>query len=211
MPEETLAETESEQLPPTLESARAQVDPEPRTTSGADLEAAPEETPGDVMTSEELDEARANEVAYSWEASEYVHHHKGMGWYLGLLGLLAVLVAAAVLLKLWLTIGAFLVMALAIVVYARRPPRTLLYELSQKGIMIDGKEYPYAEFRSFGVLKDLEWHTIDLEPVRRFNPRMSILFDNDDFDAIVGHLELHLPRTDRNPDVIERLSRTLRF
>jgi hypothetical protein len=211
MPEETLAETESEQLPPTLESARAQVDPEPRTTSGADLEAAPEETPGDVMTSEELDEARANEVAYSWEASEYVHHHKGMGWYLGLLGLLAVLVAAAVLLKLWLTIGAFLVMALAIVVYARRPPRTLLYELSQKGIMIDGKEYPYAEFRSFGVLKDLEWHTIDLEPVRRFNPRMSILFDNDDFDAIVGHLELHLPRTDRNPDVIERLTRTLRF
>jgi hypothetical protein len=211
MPEETPVETESEQLPPTLESASEQVDPEAETMPDAAAEAPAEEASGDVMTPEELDEARASEVAYSWEASEYVHHHKGMGWYLGLLGLLVVLVAVAVLLKLWLTIGAFLAMALAIVVYARRPPRTLLYELSQKGIKIDGKEYPYSEFRSFGVLKDLEWHTIDLEPVRRFNPRMSILFDNDDFDAIVGHLELHLPRTDRNPDVIERLTRTLRF
>jgi hypothetical protein len=86
-----------------------------------------------------------------------------------------------------------------------------MYELTPKGISIDGKSYAYKEFRSFGVLSDVEWHTIDLEPTKRFSPRITVLFSDDDFDEIVGHLELHLPREDQRPDVIDRLSRYLRF
>ena len=163
------------------------------------------------MTPEELEEARANEVAFSWQASEYVHHHKGMGWYAALFGALALLVFVAMVLHLWLETSLFVVMGAAVVVYARKPPRTLTYELTPKGITIEGKQYLFSEFRSFGVLKDEEWHTIDLEPMKRLAPRLSILFDSDDFDSVVGHLELHLPRADREPDPIERLSRYLRF
>jgi hypothetical protein len=163
------------------------------------------------LTPEELEEARANEVAFSWQASEFVHHHKGPGWYATLFGGLAVLAIIAGLLGYWLEIGAFVAMGAAIMVYARKPPRTLMYELTPKGITIEGKEYLYTEFRSFGVLEEDEWHSIDLEPVKRLSPRISVLFDSDDYDDIVDHLELHLPRTDRDPDVIERLSRFLRF
>ncbi len=163
------------------------------------------------MTPEELEEARANEVAFSWQASEYVHHHKGIGWYAALAGVVGVLVIGAALLRFWLEVGAFLVMAAAIIVYARKPPRTLLYELTPKGITIEGKAYPFAEFRSFGVFEDDEWHSIDLEPTKRFSPRITVLFETADLDDIVGHLELHLPRTDREPDLIERATRYLRF
>ena len=163
------------------------------------------------LSPEELDEARANEVAYSWQASEYVHHHKGVGWYAGLFGGLAVLVLVTVFLKAWMETGLFVVMGGALLVYARKPPRTLMYELTPKGITIEGKEHPFAEFRSFGVLKDDDWHTIDLEPMKRLAPRLAILFDPEDMDPIVGHLELHLPRADREQDPIEKLSRYLRF
>ncbi|MDB5179183.1 MAG: hypothetical protein JWN01_1126 [Patescibacteria group bacterium] len=163
------------------------------------------------LTPEEFDELRANEVAYSWQASEYVHHHKGKGWYAALLGIVVVLIGGAVLLHYWLEIVAFLVMGAAVVVYARKPPRTLMYELTPKGIRVDGKESLYEQFRSFSVLADEEWHSIDLIPVKRFSPPLSVLFDTDDFDQIVGHLELHLSREDQPPDVVDRLSRYLRF
>ncbi len=163
------------------------------------------------LSPEELEELRANEVAFSWQASEYVHHHKGPGWYAALGGIVLVLVAVAFFLHYWLEIGAFLAMGGAIMVYARKPPRTLLYELTPTGITIEGRQFPFTELRSFGVLPDVEWHTIDLEPTKRFNPRMTLLFEDEDFDSIVGHLELHLPRVDRKPDVIEQITRFVRF
>jgi hypothetical protein len=184
---------------------------------GKEAEAAPEPEPepepGSLndMTPEELEEARANEVAFSWQASEYVHHHKGVGWYAGLAGAIAVLILILALLRYWLQIAVFVAMGIAIFVYAKKPPRTLMYELTPKGITIEGKQYPFSNFRSFGVLKDEEYHTIDLEPVKRFSPRINILFNPDDLESIVGHLELHLPRTDREPDIIEKASRYLRF
>ena len=159
----------------------------------------------------ELEELRANEEPYQWEASEYVHHHKGATWYVVLVIGIILLCIGAALAHYWLAIGAFLAMGAAIFVYGGKPPRTLTYELSRDGIVIDGKALPYEQFRAYGVLKDIEWHTIDLEPVKRFAPRISILFKVEDLDTITDHLDLHLPRTDRDPDIIENLSSYLRF
>jgi hypothetical protein len=159
------------------------------------------------------DEAASDEPEepYEWQASEYIQHHKGVVWYVGLFSVVAALLVIAVIMKIWLSIGVFLAMAAAIVVYAKKPPRVLAYHVDDKGIKIEGKDYPYATFRSFSVVSEEEWHSIDLEPVQRFVPRLSLLFGDDDFDAIVTHLVRHLPRDDRDPDLIERFSRYLRF
>jgi hypothetical protein len=187
----TMVDEASEQL----DEATAPVQEEPTTDAVADVPAEPV----------------APEMAFSWQASEYVHHHKSASWYVVLAVTLAALVAGALFLRLWLYVGVFLIMGVAVVVYARKPPRTMTYELSSEGVHVDGKLFPFSAFRSFGVLPDEEWHSIDLEPAKAFNPRMVLLFDTNDLDAIVGHLELHLPRMDRQPDIIERITRYLRF
>jgi hypothetical protein len=173
----------------------------------------PEQAPDPAtdQPADEVEDGGEPEVAFSWQASEFVHHHKSPVWYGVLAMVVVVLTAAAVWLGLWLEIGVFFAMAAAVVVYARKPPRTLLYELSSTGIQIDGKEYPFVDFRSFSVVADEEWHSIDLEPTKRLSPRLVLLFDSSNFDEIVGHLELHLPREDREPDVIERFTRFVRF
>lgn len=173
--------------------------------------AAPAEPLAEPADSSQAPVTSGREVAYSWQASEYVHHHKGLSWYAGLAGILIVLLAIAVLTKQWLSIAVFAVMGAAIAVYANKPPRVLTYELDGTSIAIEGKVYPYKTFRSFSVMRDAEWHSIDLEPTQRFMPRMTLLFADDDYDTIVSHLDLHLPQVDRKPDVIERLSRYLRF
>lgn len=176
-----------------------------------EAEEEPEPVDDEAADQAELEELRASEEPYEWQASEYVHHHKGPFWYIILVIFIIVLMGGAVLAHYWLAAGAFLVMGGAIFVYAGKPPRTLSYELSRDGITIDGKAFPYETFRSYGVIKDIDWHTIDLTPVKRFSPRMSILFKVEDLDTITDHLDLHLPRTDRDPDIIENLSSYLRF
>ncbi|QQR52871.1 hypothetical protein IPG36_02005 [bacterium] len=175
------------------------------------VEPEPLTAPDDEMTAEQLEYLRSHEAVFKWQASEFVHHRKSIVWY-GVLALIAVgLLAVAIWLHYWLEIGLISVMVVAIIVYARKPPRTLAYEVSPQGITIDGKLHSYDVFRSFGVLPDQSWHTIDLEPAQRLMPRMAILFDEQDFDQIIGHLELHLPRVDRMPDLIERVTRLVRF
>lgn len=164
-------------------------------------DAGTEETPEPVVAEEQL----------SWQASEYVHHHKGASWYMGLGGVVLALVVVAYIFKLWLSIGVFIAMGMAIAVYAHRPPRVLTYELDGSGVTIEGKHYPWSNFRSFGVMSDVEWHAIDLEPTQRLMPRLTMLFSDEDYDEIVEHLLLHLPQVDHTPDFIERLSRYLRF
>jgi hypothetical protein len=184
----------------------------PEAPAGADEtteDALPDPLEG--MSEAEIEDARQNEVAFSWQASEYVNHNKGAAWYGAMFGGLGVILIIIALLHDWITIAAFVVMGVALFIYARKPPRTLTYELTPKGITIEGKQYPFAEFRSFGVLKEPDWHTLDLEPVKRFSPRLNVLYDPEDYDAVVGHLELHLPRTDRDPDLVERLARYVRF
>jgi hypothetical protein len=172
---------------------------------------ASEEAAMETATDPSVMEAEEPEVAFSWQASEYVHHHKSMGWYAALAVIVAVLISLAVWMELWLEIGVFLAMAGAVVVYARKPPRTMLYELTPEGVRIEGVLRPFSEFRSFGVIPDEEWHSIDLEPTQRLRPRTVLLFDTPDLDQITAHLERHLPREDRELDIIERVTRLVRF
>ena len=175
----------------------------------------PVQTEGDMAADEteaaDMEEGAMELPPLTWQATEYVQHHKSGGWYAGLGGVVLVLVVVAYIFHLWLSIGVFLAMGAAIAVYAHKPPRVLTYELNEDGVTIEGKQYPYRNFRSFGVVSDMDWHAIDLEPTQRFMPRLTILFGDDDFDVIVEHLSAYLPRADRNPDWIERLSRYLRF
>jgi hypothetical protein len=156
-------------------------------------------------------DSSAPEIAFRWQASEYVHNYKNVQWYGGLAAVVVALIGLAIWQHLWLEIGVFIAAGVAVLVYARKPPRMMMYELSAEGIHIDGRLHSFAEFRSFGVIPDIDWHTIDLEPTQRLRPRTALLFNTEDFDSIVGHLELHLPRADRQLDMIERISHYLRF
>ncbi|MBW3538166.1 hypothetical protein KY386_01585 [Candidatus Parcubacteria bacterium] len=147
----------------------------------------------------------------SWQASEFLHHQKPASWYLLLFAAVAVLVVAAAVTKQWFSIAVFIAMAAALGVYAGKEPRVMSYRLDASGISIDNKHYPYSQFRSFAVFNDVAWHAIDLDPAQRFMPRLTVLFESKDLDQIIDILSQELPRADRDPDLVERLTRKLKF
>jgi len=149
---------------------------------------------------------------FSWEASEYVAHQHGVLWYLTVLGVTAALVAFLVLvLREWLSASVVVLMVIALVIYAHRAPRTLRYSLNQAGILVGAKFYPYGVFRSFALVPSQAFLTIELDPLKRFMPRLAMFIDQKDLDGVAETLEEYLPRAERKADVIDRLSHKLKF
>lgn len=147
----------------------------------------------------------------SWEASEYIHHEKHAGWFMVLAVVALILGAVAVFFKQWTFAALIIVMAVAIVVYARRMPRTLRYGLSHTGVTIETKSYPYGQFKAFGVVQDGAIYSLVLIPIKRFAPELTMYFEEKDGEEIFDLLSSHLPYQEVKLDFVDKLTKKLRF
>ncbi|MDB5175785.1 MAG: hypothetical protein JWM81_643 [Candidatus Saccharibacteria bacterium] len=147
-----------------------------------------------------------------WTASEFIAHQKTVKWYAILAG--CALLAALIVWILTKDITAsivILVAALTLGWYGARQPRELEYVLDEDGLTIGPKHYPYASFRSFTVDTDAAFTSIDLIPLRRFAPSISIFYAPEDEDKIADILSAHIPYENRRKDPIDRFMKHIRF
>jgi hypothetical protein len=173
----------------------------------------PEQTsyPADVVPAPPDDQFAA-EDALSWQASEYVHHEKGVEWFLALIGVAtALLLLDIVLIRSW-TFGILIVvMAMAAIVVARRPPHVISYLLSSEGIQIDEKHFGFHDFRAFGVIQEGAFYSIRLIPVKRFMPMVSVYFPTEMGEQIVDVFGSMLPMEQIKLDPIDKFVEKIRF
>lgn len=149
----------------------------------------------------------------TWSAQEYVHIDKGPLWFiifaLVVLGLIALDIF---LLKSWTLSALIVVMAIAVIVYVRRPPRTLTYALSPKqGLYVGEQLYSFEQFKAFGLIKDGDNNSIMLLPRKRFSPGVSVFFPEEAGERIVDILGQRLPMETLKLDVVDALVRMLRL
>lgn len=150
--------------------------------------------------------------AFSWTASEYIEHDRGGGWYFLLLIATAVLAAGVYFLtKEYFAAGTIVAVGLIVGMYARRKPRQMTYELSPSGLRIGEKMYNYGLFKSFALVKDGLLNSIQLAPLKRLMPPISVFYDAADEEKISDILGQHLPYEEAKPDTVDRLSRRLKF
>jgi hypothetical protein len=149
---------------------------------------------------------------FSWEASEYIHHQKPLAWHAGFVAVGAAVAGLLYLiLRDWFAVAVVVLMFVALFVYAVRKPDTLRYQIGQDGIDIGPKHYDYGRFRAFSVMQGGGIPNIVLDPLQRFSPPISMYCPPEDVQTIVGHLAKFLPQTDKQPDVIDKLTHYLRF
>ena len=149
----------------------------------------------------------------SWVADEYIHGEKNGLWYVGFVLIVLGLIAVDVfLLKSWTFSVLVVVMAISVIVYARRPPRAIQYTLSgRQGLYIGEKLYNFADFKAFGLIRDGEHHSIMLIPIKRFAPGVSVYFPEDVGERIVDILGARLPIETLKLDAIDLIVRRLRL
>lgn len=183
-------------------------------------EHAPKEEPEGASVAEEPKDASPSERIKSavddtvnWVASEYVHLEKNGLWFVIFAFVVLGLIATDVfLLKSWTFSLLVIVMAVAVIVYIRRPPREIQYALSGKhGLYVGERLYNLTDFKAFGLIRDGEHHSIMLIPTKRFSPGVSVYFPEEVGEKIVDILGARLPMETLKLDMIDIIVRRLRL
>lgn len=149
----------------------------------------------------------------TWTAQEYIHQDKSPLWFIlftfVVIGLIAV---DFFFLKSWTFSALVIVMAIAVIVFSRRPPRDINYALSgSQGLYVGEKLHHFDEFKAFGVLEEDGHHSIMLIPTKRFAPGVSVYFPEEAGEQIVDMLGQRLPMENLKLDAIDVIVRKLRL
>jgi len=169
--------------------------------------------PVQVSSEPVSEKVNSDDNVVTWTAQEYVHIDKSPLWFVIFVVVVLGLIAIDVFfLQSWTFSVLVIVMAVAVIIYTRRPPRMLTYGLSsQQGLYVDERLYHFEDFKSFGIIKDGEHHSIMMIPVKRFSPGVSVFFPEDAGEQIVDILGQRLPMEDLKLDVIDIVVRKLRL
>jgi len=150
--------------------------------------------------------------AIAWTASEYITHSKSVSWYVAL-GAAMVVIAAIT----WLiTRDSFSTITVAIAlsllgIYAGRKPREQSYILDSHGLTIGSRHYAFGDFRSFSVIPEGVFASIQLTPLKRFAMYVTVYFDPKDQSKIINLLNGHLPVEEPRVSLVDNLMRQIRF
>ena len=166
-----------------------------------------------VDKSSEKTKVQNNTIDISWSALEYAHHEKNTIWYVAM----GAVAAGFAILAYFINNGG-LTAPLAIIVFgfvfgyfAYREPRELEFKIDNKGVSVDGKSYPYTEYKSFMLVQEYDQPSIWLLPLKRFNLIIPIHFHPEDEDIIVETLSNIIPMEARDIDLVTRLMHYLHF
>lgn len=147
-----------------------------------------------------------------WRAKEFISPDKNVGWYIGLgVVVVAVLLLDIFVMKAWTVSAVFIAIAVALIVMSVRPPREIEYTLGEKGVYVDGQLYRFDDYRAFGVMHDGKENSIQLIPVKRFRPGLSVYFPVESGEQIVAILGQKLPMQELEPDFVDKIVRILRL
>lgn len=149
----------------------------------------------------------------TWTAQEYVHSERNGWWFVVFVLVVIGLVALSTfLLQSWSFSALIVVMAVALVIYIRRAPRTLTYALSPtQGLYVGERLYHFDEFKAFGLIQDGPHYSVMLIPRKRFSPGVSVFFPDEAGERIVDILGQRLPMENLKLDVVDAIVRKLRL
>ena len=147
----------------------------------------------------------------SWEAEEYIVKNHNAFWYIGLFVVAAGLSALAIIFGGWTFLILIIVSVITILVYSLRPPRKIKYKLDNSGLTEDNREYPFEQFRAFGILKEGNHYSAVLIPKKRFSIQVKVYFPKGSGEGIVDLLGNHLPMEEVKPDVLDKIVNFLRI
>ncbi|MBQ7802586.1 hypothetical protein IJ380_01860 [Candidatus Saccharibacteria bacterium] len=147
----------------------------------------------------------------NWDAVEYVQAEKNTGWYIALVIVSLALIGLSIWLQWWTFTALIVFSVIALILYSVRPPRTLHYSLTSKGLSEGNRLYSYEEYRSFGIYQDGKNFAIMLTPRKRFAPRVTVYFPEKQGEEIVDAFGMRLPMEEVRLDLLDRMVKFLRF
>lgn len=156
---------------------------------------------------------KSNDEPIHWTAAEYIDNEKNSLWFVAFAIVVLCLISIDIFfLKSYTFSALVIVMALAVIVFSRRPARMIEYTLSgDQGLYIGERLYHFSELKTFGVINDHNQSSIVLIPTKRFSPSISVYFPSQLGEAIVDVFGARLPMKNLKLDTVDVIIRKLRL
>lgn len=168
--------------------------------------------PDTVETDDSPPTRQKSQQSISWTASEFIHHHKSGAWYMAFFGaLIAISAVIFIFTKDYIATVTIVLAGIIFSILANRKPRELNYEVTEQGIQIGGQFYEYGNFKYFTIEQEEGIKSINLMPMKRFMPDISVYFPSEQEDTILNLLASHLPHDYHEVKPIDKLAKRLRF
>lgn len=148
----------------------------------------------------------------NWTASEFVEIQRNSSWKMTvILGFVLLCAVAYLITKDYISSIFIGVAGIIFLVASSRKPRQLTYEVNDKGVQVGSNFYSYSLFKSFDVLQEGGIRSVNLMPMKRFMPEISIYFPPEQEEAIVDVISSHLPHDEHTENAVDKMARKLHF
>lgn len=211
MPPQPAAPVAPPAMPPTMPPASQATPRQDEPTANVDHTALEHAKESQQANPNEQQNLEPEEVLFSWNAPEFTYISKPAGWY-GILALVClVLCGGLIYFRQWVAVAMVLVMGLAMAVVGSRRPRNLNYTVTNYGIYVGEKAYPFDDFRAHYEGNDYGQKVLELVPTKRFSPMVSVPVLPQNHDAIFEAIGAVLPKTEPTNNPIDKLFTFFRF
>jgi len=134
-------------------------------------------------------------ASITWTTAEHHHLERGSDWYWAL-GIIAISSAATAILFNNILFALLIVLAAGTLgVIASRPPMTVDFELSEKGLSVNDTFYPYEEMFAFWVTEDDE-PTLLIDTPRFMTPDLAVPLGDVHPEAVREFMRLRVPEVE---------------
>lgn len=152
-------------------------------------------------------------VPITWSGHEYVHFDKTAEWFWAL-GLIAISGAVTSLVFGNLLFAVFILIAgFVLALFAARRPSEVTFSITQRGVKVDEKLYPFQSLDSFGIDEFTPNHTpkLVLRSKHTFVPHLIIPLNGVSVDEVHDFLISFLPEDDHAEPLTHRIMEWLGF
>ena len=141
----------------------------------------------------------------AWDAPEHYHTEKTSDWYWAV-GIITITAAALAFIFSNIIFGIFiLVAAFALVVHATKRPRTIHYEINDRGVVVDDILYPFLTLESFWIDAHEVPPKILIKSHKTFMPYLNIHIEEVDPEKVRDVLLNYISETEHREPISQKI------
>lgn len=156
--------------------------------------------------------AEKNKHHLEWEAPEFRHYEKSVGWYILLGTGIVVLVGYKIFTADYFGAASILILGVLIGLFSRRKPAIVTVRLDNQGVTMGELYIPYQHFQHFWIVDTSDHKTLNLEASTYLKQTVIIEIGDEDPGAIRRLLLRHVPEAEHTtPSFSQKIAHKLKF
>ncbi len=149
----------------------------------------------------------------SWQAREFKHYPKNLGWYITFIAISILVVAFFVIIQNDIFAAVSLaLLALLMLFFSRHKPEIVKIELNSKGLKFDNIFYPYKQLKYFWTVHNERHKTVNFATSAMVNNVVILELEDQDPDKVRTFLLQYLPEHESTEETpAQRFMHRFRF